>query len=165
MNFIEKYPKIIFGISLTTVAAMSGISVYTSPLYHYGYNCGKIEGYNIAKEEIKKQGKENMKKTLMYAEQNLNEIKNGSSIDDKYMNDTMKLWCLPKWKLTLLGDEYIFYMTSKENFKQAWLSTKDDSEKLSHVLKNILNENEIILDKKQRNTRTEIYNIISKIKK
>lgn len=173
MNFIEKNPNLIFGLSLTTIAAMSGISVYTTPSYHVGYYYGKIEGYNVAKEEIKKQGKENMIKTLMYAEQNLNEIKNGGSIHPKYMNDTMKLWCLPTWNLKLLGDEYTIYMTSKENFKRAWIVKKDDSDKLSVILQNILNENkdenknenEMKLDEKKRNIRTEIYNIISKIKK
>jgi hypothetical protein len=161
MTVLVKYPKLAIGMIGLTWAATGGFAIYQycQPSPSETYRKGVDDGYKKARQELREQGLQSMKTSILYAEKNLETVQNGQVLDSIYMKDSLFLWQLPTWNVKLLGDEYVVHMPFKKEYRTAWITTKESSENFLSILKTILETKykETDIEHMQRNSRSNHY--------
>lgn len=99
------------------------------------YEKGKKDGYEEARKEIQTSAEIAIQKTNYYVLEDFKSLQEGKNVEWEYLKDKLKILLLPRFKITLLGDEYVFRNTLKKNWNSAWFLKKTDSENID---KNIL---------------------------
>lgn len=140
--------------------------------YDDGFRKGRNLGYADAKNEFKTQALESIKTTIGYADRNLLDLKSESCINPKYVSDSLKLIVLPKWRLTVFGDDYVVRATMKEDHKNAWIMPEKESIELDIKLRKIVEGFERTtsittddISKMEREARIQMYKAITSVAK
>lgn len=173
---LDKYPKTILGCILLAPYAYDLINRYV--FYNIVYEKGKKDGYEKARKEIQLKAENAVKKTNQYVLQDLNSIKTGNDVEWVYIKDKLKILLLPRFQISLLGDEYVFRYNLRSEWNEAWLLKKDDSKILDKNILQLLSncsydvnhfdagiQIQKIRQKQEQDLEEIVYNIISKNKK
>jgi hypothetical protein len=119
-------------------------------------------GYDKAKAEVRARAKPfNEANPLSYARQNLDDLKAGKPVNPRYIADSRKLYCLPEWSFSLLGDKYVVRMGANPAHKYAWILTDTENTILNNKLRDIIlfsgEVTEIQLDDERRAIKAKLY--------
>ena len=129
----------------TTTAVLLVIGYpYGEKLTHIWYppktfEDGKREGFQAAKNELISLAHRNCKQTLEYIEEDAARIKDGrrDSIANVFLEDKIKIAILPRWNLSLLGDNYVVRRPLRAEANDAWFMTEESSRIIDEKIQNM----------------------------
>lgn len=127
---------------------------------------GREEGYAKARNELQALAKLNCEKTMQYNEKDANLIKEGAmdKIAPEFLEDKVKMFILPRWNLTLLGDNYIVRRPLRADWNDAWFMTEKDSERIDTDIQDMLKGTTFEIDPaKKEITKRKIANGIQAV--
>ena len=105
-----------------------------------GLSIGREEGYAKARNELQSLAILNCNRTMQYNEKDAKLIKESGvdKIAPAFLEDKVKMSLLPRWNLTLLGDNYIVRRPLRADWNDAWFMTEKYSERIDTDIQDML---------------------------
>ena len=139
MKMFNKHPKIAIGlVGFVVVAPYIPHVIRALNAYQSVYEKGRKDGYEEARKEIQTSAEIAIRQTNDYVLEDLKSMQEGNDVEWEYLKDKLKILLLPRFKTTLLGDEYVFRYNLKSTWNSAWFLKKTDSENLDKNISKLL---------------------------
>ena len=93
----------------------------------------KCKGYERARKEVRGVARLAVKSTMNYLEKD----SQNALVSNEYTPSRIKILLLPRWKLTILGDEYVIRRPLRAAWTTAWFMTCEDSEEMDRKIQSM----------------------------
>ena len=94
--------------------------------------------YDNAIKEFRKNAVKSLKITNDYVDENIHRLESKATIEPKYVDGSLHLLYLPKWRLEVFGEDYIVLTTSEFKHNNAWIMPEKESRELDLKLRRII---------------------------
>ena len=139
---------------------------YPPKTFEQGLEEGKREGFQTAKNELISLAHRNCKQTLEYIEQDAARIKDGrrDSIANVFLEDKIKIAILPRWNLSLLGDNYVVRRPLRADVNDAWFMTEESSRIIDDKIQKMFTDTEFEINPVKKDiSKREIAQAVQRI--
>ena len=102
------------------------------------YDEGLKTRYDNAMKEFRNNAVKSLKITNDYVDENIHRLESKATIEPKYVDGSLRLLCLPKWRLEVFGEDYIVLATSEFKHNNAWIMPEKESRELDLKLRRII---------------------------
>lgn len=99
---------------------------------------GKKVGYEKAKREVNEAAARAVRRTMEYIDEDIRSVETGKVVPPVFLLDKYKMLLLPRWNLTLLGQEYVVRHPLHRKFNGAWFMTVEDSKRMDKKIVDLL---------------------------
>ena len=139
---------------------------YPPKTFEQGLEEGKHEGFQNARNELFSLAHRNCKQTLEYIEEDATSMKDGrqDSIANVFLEDKVKIAILPRWKLSLLGDNYVIRHPLRAEVNDAWFMTEENSRIIDDKIQKMLMDTEFEINPVKKDiSKREIAHAVQRV--
>lgn len=168
MKMYERFPRASFALLTAFVClphVKPTIELFFPPKT---FGDGVKQGREEARKELQLQAKNAVEQEMKKVEEDAAKLLwNKEPVSEEDFQSKLLIAMLPRWKITLLGDEYVVRYPLNEHFNRAWMMTAEDSKKMDDAIQKMLKGTKYEIDKEKNRSvqqcmKTDIQDLLEK---